>query len=61
MLASVLHAARALSFDSQRKWVERVFERIWPVTLDAVTDKVIPHASAALALARTYGINTKTR
>ena len=58
ILAGVLRAARALSFDAQRKWAERVFERMWPATLDAVTDKVIPHASAALALARTYGIHS---
>ncbi|KAI9450148.1 hypothetical protein BJY52DRAFT_201777 [Lactarius psammicola] len=58
ILAGVLRSARALSFDAQRKWAERVFERMWPATLDAVTDKVIPHASAALALARTYGIHS---
>ena len=57
ILAGVLRAARALSFDAQRKWAERVFERMWPATLDAVTDKPIPHASVALALARTYGIH----
>ena len=58
ILAGVLRAARALSFDAQRKWAERVFERMWPATLDAVSDKVIPHASVALALARTYGIHS---
>lgn len=58
ILAGVLRAARALSFDAQRKWAERIFERMWPATLDAVTDNVIPHASAALALAHTYGIHS---
>ena len=58
VLAGVLRAARALSFDAQCKWAERVFERMWPPTLDALTDHAIPHASAALALARTYGIHS---
>jgi hypothetical protein len=58
ILAGVLRAASALSFDAQRKWAERVFERMWPATLDAVSDKVIPHASAAFVLARTYGIHS---
>ncbi|KAH9034419.1 hypothetical protein EDB84DRAFT_1676185 [Lactarius hengduanensis] len=32
ILAGVLRAARALSFDAQRKWAERVFERMWPAS-----------------------------
>ncbi|KAI9440079.1 hypothetical protein H4582DRAFT_1812363, partial [Lactarius indigo] len=58
ILAGVLRAGRALSFDAQLKWAERVFERMWPSTLDALTDEVIPHASAALALARSHGIHS---
>lgn len=58
ILAGVLRAARALSFDAQHKWAKRLFERMWPAALDALTDEVIPHASAALALARTYEIHS---
>ncbi|KAH9068296.1 hypothetical protein EDB83DRAFT_496688 [Lactarius deliciosus] len=58
ILAGVLRAARALEFDAQRKWAERIFERMWPAALDALTDEVIPHASAALALARTFEIHS---
>jgi hypothetical protein len=51
-LAGVLRAARALSFDAQCKWAERMFERMWPPTLDALTADAVPHAAVALALAR---------
>jgi hypothetical protein len=56
ILAGVLRAARALSFDAQRKWAERIFERMWPATLDTITTEAIPHAAVALALARTCGL-----
>jgi len=56
VLAAVLRAARALSFDAQRKWAERIFERMWPATLDALTTDAIPHAAAALTLARTCNL-----
>lgn len=56
ILAGVLRAARALSFDAQRKWAERIFERMWPATLDTLTTDAIPHAAVALALARTCGL-----
>lgn len=56
VLAGVLRAARALSFDAQCKWAERIFERMWPATLDTLTTDAIPHAVVALALARTCGL-----
>ena len=56
VLAGVLRAARALSFDAQRKWAERMLERTWPATLDALTADPMPHAGVALALARTCGL-----
>ena len=56
VLAGVLRAARALSFDAQRKWAERMLERTWPATLDALTVDPRPHAGVALALARTCGL-----
>jgi hypothetical protein len=56
ILAGVLRAARALSFDAQYKWAERIFERMWPATLDTLTTDAIPHAAVALALARTCGL-----
>jgi hypothetical protein len=56
VLAGVLRAARALSFEDQRKWAERIFERMWPATLDTLTTDPIPHAAVALALARTCGL-----
>jgi len=56
VLAGVLRAARALSFDLQRKWAERFFGRMWPATLDSLTIDPIPHAAVALALARTCGL-----
>ena len=56
ILAGVLRAARALSFDAQCKWAERIFERMWPATLDTLTTDAIPHAAVALALARTCGL-----
>jgi hypothetical protein len=57
LLARILRAARALSFETERMWAALIFERTWPPTLDAVTDKAIPHASIALALARTCGMH----
>ena len=56
VLAGILRAARALSFEAQRKWAERIFERMWPATLDTLTADPIPHAAVALALARTCGL-----
>lgn len=56
VLAGVLRAARALSFEVQREWAERIFERMWPATLDTLTKDPIPHAAVALALARTRGL-----
>jgi hypothetical protein len=56
VLAGILRAARALSFESQRIWAERIFERMWPATLDTLTTDRIPHAAVALALARTCGL-----
>ncbi len=53
ILAGVLRAARALSFEEQRKWAERILESMWPVTLDTITTDPIPHAAVALTLART--------
>lgn len=58
VLAGVLRAARALSFDAQRKWAERIFDRMWPATLDTLTADPIPHAAVALALARTCGLRS---
>jgi hypothetical protein len=55
-LAGVLRAARALSFDAQCKWAERMFERMWPPTLDTLTADAVPHAAVALALARNCGL-----
>jgi hypothetical protein len=56
VLAGILRAARALSFEAQRIWAERIFERMWPATLDTLTTDRIPHAAVALALARTCGL-----
>jgi hypothetical protein len=56
VLAGILRAARALSFEAQRVWAERIFERMWPATLDTLTTEPIPHAAVALALARTCGL-----
>ena len=56
VLAGILRAARALSFDAQRVWAERIFVRMWPATLDTLTTDPIPHAAVALALARACGL-----
>jgi hypothetical protein len=56
VLAGVLRAAGALSFDVQLKWAERIFERMWPTTLDSLTTDPTRHAAVALALARTRGL-----
>ena len=56
VLAGVLRAARALSFDTQRKWAERMLGRTWTSTLDALTANPMPHAAEALAFARSYGL-----
>lgn len=56
VLAGILRAARALSFEKQRQWAERIFERMWPATLDTLTTDPIPHAAVALVLARTCGL-----
>jgi hypothetical protein len=56
ILAGVLRAARALSFDAQRKWAERMLERTWPATLDALTTDPMPHAVEAFAFARACGL-----
>ena len=56
ILAGVLRAAQTLSFEAYRKWAERILERMWPTTLDALTTDPIPHAAFALALARTCGL-----
>ncbi|KAI0262488.1 hypothetical protein BGY98DRAFT_1049955 [Russula aff. rugulosa BPL654] len=56
VLAGVLCAAQTLSFEAYRKWAERILERMWPATLDALTNDPIPHAAFALALARTCGL-----
>ena len=56
VLAGVLRAAGALSFDAQLKWAVRIFERMWPATLDTLTTDAIPHAAVALALARNCGL-----
>jgi hypothetical protein len=56
VLAGVLRAAQTLSFEAYRKWAERILERMWPATLDALTTDPIPHAAFALALARTCGL-----
>ena len=54
--ARILRAAHALSFEAEREPAGFVFEHMWPPALDAVTDKVISHASIALGLARTCGM-----
>jgi hypothetical protein len=56
VLAGILRAARALSFEAQRTWAERIFKRMWPATLDTLTTDPIPHAAVALVLARTCGL-----
>lgn len=56
VLAGVLRAARALSFDAQRKWAERMLGRTWSATLDVLTPNPMPHAAEALAFARSYGM-----
>ena len=56
VLAGVLRAARALSFEVQREWAERIFGRMWPAKLDTLTTDPIPHAAVALALARTCSL-----
>ena len=58
VLGGVLRAARALSFEAQRKWAERILERMWPATLDTLTTNPIPHAAVALALARNCGLRS---
>jgi hypothetical protein len=35
--------------DAHRNWAERVLERMWAVSSIRFTDKVIPHATVALA------------
>jgi hypothetical protein len=42
----------------QRKRVERIFERMWPATLEAFTDEVIPHASTVSHLRARVGRTT---
>ena len=54
--ACILRVAHALSFEAERECAGFIFEHMWPPTLDAVTDKVIPHAFRALGLARTCGM-----
>ncbi|KAI0049922.1 hypothetical protein FA95DRAFT_1556238 [Auriscalpium vulgare] len=52
VLASILRASTALSFDNLRKWALRHFEGMWPRELAAVGEDSIPYAAATLALAR---------
>jgi hypothetical protein len=56
VLTGVLRAARALSFDAQRKWADRTLERTWSATLDALTANPMPHAAEAFAFARACGL-----
>ena len=56
VLAGVLRAARALSFETHLKWAEGVLERMWPAELDTLTTDPMPHAAVALAFARTCGL-----
>jgi hypothetical protein len=56
VLAGVLRAARALSFDAQRKWAERMLGRTWSATLDTLKANPMPYAAEALAFARSYGL-----
>jgi hypothetical protein len=56
VLAGVLRAARALSFGAQHKWADRILERTWPATLDALTAEPTPHAAEAFAFARACGL-----
>lgn len=53
VLAGVLRAARALSFEAQRKWAERILRRMWS---KAPTKNPIPHAAVALSLVHTCGL-----
>jgi hypothetical protein len=55
-LAGVLRSAHALSFEAERKWAERILERMWPAKLDSLTTDPIPHAASALKLARAYNL-----
>ncbi|KAI0266015.1 hypothetical protein BGY98DRAFT_1032315 [Russula aff. rugulosa BPL654] len=57
VLAGVLRAACALSFEAHRKWAEDILERLWPAELDTLTADPMPHAAVALALARTCGLH----
>ena len=56
VLVGVLRAARALSFDAQCRWAERMLDRIWSATLDALTANPMPHAAEAFTFARRYGL-----
>ena len=56
VLVGVLRAARALSFEMQRKWAECIFDRMWSAKLDTLTRNSLPYAAVALALARTYDL-----
>jgi len=56
VLAGVLRAACALSFDAQSKWAGRMLGRTWSVALDTLTANPMPHAAEALAFARSYGL-----
>jgi len=56
VLTGVLRAARALSFDAQRKWADRTLERTWSATLEALTADPTPHAAEAFAFARACGL-----
>jgi hypothetical protein len=58
VLAGVLRAASALSFDAQRIWAEGILERMWPAKLGTLTTDPIAHAAVALELARTCGLRS---
>ncbi|KAI0059211.1 hypothetical protein BV25DRAFT_1157099 [Artomyces pyxidatus] len=56
ILASILRASTALSFENLRNWAVRILECMWPQELNALKDEETPHAAETIVLAQTCDV-----
>ncbi|KAJ7226822.1 hypothetical protein GGX14DRAFT_347395 [Mycena pura] len=56
VVSAIFRAATVLKFTRFRDWAQRSFQDMWPPSLSALSIAVVPHATEAVILGRSWGL-----